>query len=508
MIALLILSGVLSLGAFIIISTKREFQKTEHLSLAILSTCVYIAGSIFEATANSHFSAYRAIIVEYVGLPFIAPHAFLAFADFYDRRINIHLRRSLFVFPWLCCILVATGNPYNLFYRSTSFVTGPPLPHLLVEPTPLYILSVSYTLVLLLLTQGMILMQIKERKGHRHQREVSLFIAIGLPILSNLLYLFGFTPYGWDVTPVVLAITSGLVVFAVQRLNLLQLLPFAKSTIVEKMTDAFIIVDSQCRFLEANRAAMEIYPSLKAVEVGDIFTELDDFSESNFVPFGSEEDYPPVRAANGRYYHVSQTNIAHNGKIVCTCIMLYDTTETQNLIHTLDKKAAHDALTQVYNRGTFFQIADMELATIIQQGGQAVIMMFDLDYFKNVNDSYGHQCGDEVLQVAAQRLTKRLRDTDVFGRYGGEEFCAFFTHISADNAVELAEKLRQCIEVEPFMCEGHRIPVTMSVGVAAYDSAIHDTLKDIISDADKALYVAKENGRNQVMLFNKSMYNE
>lgn len=501
MVALMILSGALSLGAFIIISTKREFQKTEHLSLALLSVCVYIAGSIFGATANSHFSAYRSIIVEYLGLPFIAPHAFLALADFYGKKVKGALRNGLFIFPWLCCILVATGNRHNLFYRSTRFVAGPPLPHLLVEPTPLYILSVSYTLVLLLLTQGMILMQMRERRGHGHQREVLLLIAIGLPILSNLLYLFGFTPNGLDVTPIVLAVTAGLVVYAVQRLNLLQLLPLAKSTIVEKMTDAFIIVDHQCRFLEANPAAREIYPALATLAVGDFFNELDDFIGAHFVPCGPDREYPSVQAANGRYYRVSQTNIAHNGKNVCTCIMLYDITETQSLIDALDRKASHDTLTQVYNRGAFFQMAGAEFAAIAQQNGQAAVVMFDLDHFKRVNDTYGHQCGDAVLQATTQRLMKRLRDTDVLSRYGGEEFCAFLTHISAENAVMLANELRQCIAAEPFECGGHRIPVTISIGVAAYDSTLHDTLEAMLGSADKALYAAKKNGRNRVVLF-------
>ncbi|MDL2254489.1 diguanylate cyclase [Ruminococcaceae bacterium OttesenSCG-928-I18] len=500
MIALIILSGVLSLGAFIIVSTKREFQKTEHLALAILCTCIYIAGGFFEATSNSHFSAYRAIIVEYLGVPFIAPHAFLAIADFYEKEINRHLRRLLFVFPWLCCILVAAGNPYNLFYASTSYVPDP-LPHLLVTPTPLYILSVSYTLVLLLLTQGMIFKQIQERKGHDHQREVLLIIAIGLPILSNLLYQLGFTPSNMDLTPIVLAVTSGLVTYAVQRLNLLQLLPLAKSTIVDKMTDAFIVIDNQCRFLEANRAAKDIFPSLERIEVGEKFVGLENLSEANFAPCGPDQEYPSVQTSNGRFYHVSQTNIAYNGKTVCSCIMLYDITETQSLIEILDKKATHDALTQIYNRDAFFRLANVSFVSVLKQAGQAAIVMFDLDHFKIVNDTYGHMCGDAVLQAVAQRLAKRLRDTDIFGRYGGEEFCTFLIHISADSAVVLANELRHCIEAEPFLYEGHSISLTISVGVAVYDKRMHTTLEDMIRSADEALYTAKNSGRNQVVLF-------
>lgn len=503
MIALLVISAVLSFGAFLFVSIKRDSQRTGHISLAILSMFIYIVGGIFEATADGYFSAYRSIILEYLGLPFIAPHAFLALSDVYGHKINTHIRRSLFVLPFFCTIVVATGNINNLFYGSTAFFPGPPLARLQVTPTPLYILSVSYTLALLLCTQGLILMQIKKEQGRGHLREILLLIAVALPIISNLLYLFAFTPHGLDITPIVLAISSGLVAYAAQRLNLLQLLPLTKSTIMEQMTDAFIIVDYHGRFLDANRAAKEIYPLLRTVKVGAPFNELEGFGTPHFIPRDTDTDFPPVQAANGRYYHVSQTGIMQNGRTACTCIMLFDITETKCLIDVLDKKAAYDALTQVYNRGAFFQMAGREFAAIAQQGGQSAVLMLDLDHFKKVNDTYGHQCGDVVLQTAAQRLHKRLRETDIFGRYGGEEFCAFLMHISAGSAVSLANELCSSIAAEPFVCGGHSIPVTISIGVGAYDAAIHDTLEAMIGSADAALYTAKNSGRNRVVLFQK-----
>lgn len=221
------------------------------------------------------------------------------------------------------------------------------------------------------------------------------------------------------------------------------------------------------------------------------------------MPCGADRDFEPIQAPNGRYYHVSQTNVRQRDKLLCTCIIMYDITQAKQKLDTLSREASYDALTQIYNRGTFFQMAKAKFEAIFMHGGQFAVLMFDLDHFKQVNDTYGHPCGDVVLHTLAQRLSARVRETDILGRYGGEEFCAFLTHITPEHAMQLAELLRQSVEEEPFLCGENRLPLTVSVGVSAFDPEAHKTLEDMIADADRALYAAKEGGRNRVVLFAK-----
>lgn len=492
------LSALLAYGVFGAIALWRDSRRSVHWSMMARGICVYILGCVMEITAVDAFSAYRSVILQYIGLPFIAPNALLAVADFYDRSPPRWLRYALFALPLFFSILVVAGNPGNLYYSSLSFSPAPPIAHLYITPGPLYYIFFGYTLVLLLCTLHIIIGQMRRRRGHGISREIALVVGLSLPLLANALYQGGLTPREWDITPIVLAITSLLLAYAVLQRNLLQVLPLTRATIVDNMTDAFIIVDMQCRFLEANRAAKEIYPGLETMAVGDALPKL---GEGHVLACEENRDFPVVQAPNGRFYRMSQTEVMQGNRAMCVCIMMFDITETQRVMDALQQKASYDPLTHIYNRATFFQMAQVEFGAIAEKGGQAAVMMFDLDHFKRVNDTYGHQCGDMVLEATAQRIQNRLRDGDLFGRYGGEEFCAFFAHIQPDSALLLGESLRESIAAESFRWQESEFALTVSIGIATYDEAQHACLEDMIAQADAALYAAKETGRNRVILY-------
>jgi len=126
-------------------------------------------------------------------------------------------------------------------------------------------------------------------------------------------------------------------------------------------------------------------------------------------------------------------------------------------------------------------------------------MMADIDHFKSVNDTYGHDAGDEVLQEIATRLRENVRPMDIVCRPGGEEFLVIMPETAGDRAAAAAERIRRAVAVEPFVVgrAGLRIPVTVSVGVSTI-SGEQDTIADLTKRADQALYQAKTTGRNRV----------
>jgi diguanylate cyclase (GGDEF)-like protein len=129
-----------------------------------------------------------------------------------------------------------------------------------------------------------------------------------------------------------------------------------------------------------------------------------------------------------------------------------------------------------------------------------VLVMFDIDHFKKVNDTYGHQAGDLVLSELATLLTAALRAEDVFARYGGEEFAVICRGTDVSQAQVVGERIRKAVEGHRFVYEGTQIPVTISVGIAALpDPAVKDAT-DLVSRADKALYQSKHGGRNRVTI--------
>ena len=165
----------------------------------------------------------------------------------------------------------------------------------------------------------------------------------------------------------------------------------------------------------------------------------------------------------------------------------------------LRREAAHDALTGLMNKGALIETLEREEARLERcpEENLAVVML-DLDFFKAVNDTYGHAAGDVVLKEAASRMAKSARGYDVVGRYGGEEFLIILPNCSLEDAAVQAERLRQLIGNVPIDIDDGPITVTASIGVAASDISGVETTYELINQADKALYAAKKNGRNRV----------
>ena len=157
--------------------------------------------------------------------------------------------------------------------------------------------------------------------------------------------------------------------------------------------------------------------------------------------------------------------------------------------------ATHDPLTQLHNRAWLMQEAAQAFSTARRYGTNLVFAMLDIDHFKRVNDTYGHQTGDQVLKAVARAVQGALRETDRFGRLGGEEFFCIFPHASQDAAWQCAERIRQAVAAAEAPAGNATVQVTISIGLA-HMADEHADWEDLLKRADEALYKAKEAGRN------------
>lgn len=172
--------------------------------------------------------------------------------------------------------------------------------------------------------------------------------------------------------------------------------------------------------------------------------------------------------------------------------------EFQSLHLELARQAARDSLTGMLNRRTFLSEFERELARVKRGGGMLSVAVFDLDHFKGLNDAHGHPAGDEVLREVAACMQATIRQPDILGRYGGEEFALLMPDTDAEMALRVCERIRIAVQTGGVEWNGRRLPVTISGGVAAF--ALHGTTSDaLIAAADAALYEAKRAGRNRVM---------
>ena len=158
-----------------------------------------------------------------------------------------------------------------------------------------------------------------------------------------------------------------------------------------------------------------------------------------------------------------------------------------------------DSLTKIYNRRHFLELARKEFERSSRMGLQLTMLILDVDHFKTINDTYGHQAGDEVLLAVCKVVDNSLRDYDIFGRYGGDEFTIIFPQTELIQSMKVAERLEKSVQELKMECvNNHKL--SLSGGLAA-KTANHKDLESLIKDADEALYRAKQTGRARIVAF-------
>lgn len=191
-----------------------------------------------------------------------------------------------------------------------------------------------------------------------------------------------------------------------------------------------------------------------------------------------------------------------DSKVSQVCLQIYDVTEiatrkialeAANL--SLQSLSRTDRLTGINNRGFWEESLEQEFLRCHRSNHPASLIMFDIDQFKNFNDSYGHSAGDEVLRAVSNQIKKSQRTTDIAGRYGGEEFALILPDTDAQQALVVAERLRQQISKLQVEWDDQQLAVTVSMGICEFTNTM-TSYETWIDCADTALYKAKAKGRN------------
>ena len=196
-------------------------------------------------------------------------------------------------------------------------------------------------------------------------------------------------------------------------------------------------------------------------------------------------------------------NVNHVG------IIIYDVTDMavgkqalENANDELERLSRTDRLTELFNRGYWEECLANEFDRYRRTKQNTTLIMFDLDHFKNINDTYGHQAGDEVLRQTSRTLRRTIRKTDIAGRYGGEEFAIILVDTDIENALVLAERLRTRVETLKVTYGKQKIDFTVSLGLSQLEEAVPD-YKTWLRQADQSLYFSKEHGRNQATVYSE-----
>ncbi|WP_433789342.1 diguanylate cyclase [Actinoplanes sp. CA-252034] len=360
---------------------------------------------------------------------------------------------------------------------------------------------------------GFVVIRTYSRETSRH-RGYLLMVLTSVPTL--LINLAGILTGGRiiDLTAVSFALTAPIVYWLVTRQSTPALAPVAHQEVIRNMNDAVIVLDPELRLVVANPAAGRflLRLGLATVERGrirlpELVTDLPADAEETFLlrdVRGSGVDFDvrvsPLHDRRGNRAgtmmiarDVTDQNRQREHVEAANDQLRAQLATIESLRATLADQAARDYLTGLYNRRHLMSA----LADARDTGAGFAIALIDIDFFKKINDGYGHNAGDDVLVHVARHLSGGLRPGDVAARYGGEEFALLLHGVTGEEAAARVDELRRTLSEDRVPAAGgSTLQVTFSAGVAVRDG--DRTAVDLIHEADMALYAAKSQGRNRV----------
>lgn len=502
-ITLISVSGVFNFFLGLYAYMKRtEFSGAKIFLIYAGSVSIYCFAYAFSLASDTLLQVKYWTIVQYIGMPFAAPLSLLIVRHYIGHRISRRTIVTTVAIPVITFFMVATNDWHHLQYK--TFVISPdrPLPYVEIEIGFWYIVHGIYTFSCLLASTVLLISNWRQTSKAYRLHLIVLICGQLVPMVTAFLYLIGVTPAGLDPVPLVICFTSALYIWAILTTRMLTVIPIAKETIFDNIGEGVIVLDLTNRIIDYNRVIREMLPAAQTNMIGKPLQQMAE--EFNGHPY-SEMRYDAETSEvvlnvheQERIYQVRMSDLKReSGEVVGRLLMLIDVTVLKRLQQELEQQAFYDGLTQILNRTQFILRSRELLAKASAQSQPFTIAMLDIDYFKRVNDSFGHEAGDHLL-IHTVNLCKQILAPDMlFARYGGEEFVIAMPGLTLSQGIEVTEKLRATIAETPFQIHKGTLAITASLGIAQ-TSSNEETLELLLNRADEALYRAKRNGRNQV----------
>lgn len=501
---------------FLLASTimRCRSEKKNIFVFCLFTILLYVAGAFFEVSAQNTGEVFMAIKVMYAGACFMSPLFLLFTLDYCEVRIGRGIGTLLIGVSLANMLLVWTTDRTHLVYESFEYSDASAIHGLVVHGQgPFYYLLSAVGAVCIAIS---IVLLVKRYRswGAKYRKSLILLTLVSVgPLAANFAYIFMtyFTPgdeRSLNLTSFVLVATTTAFYYGVLRYDLFDFTTRARSMTVDLSADAVIVLDAYMNFSAANDAAVELFPFLadisKGCQVGDREDWPEQLREIELRQGLRDIDFMIPSEDGDRYYQArlkpfarGDEDISSSEHALGVVLIIRDVTTRYRLMAELEEAAYTDGLTGLYNRRHFMELAAMTLARARRMGTPCSILIFDIDHFKDVNDTFGHLAGDEVLRSMGRRLRSTVRAYDLFARYGGEEFIALLDGAVLKDAERLAERIRRQIEASVVRYEHTDINITCSVGVAEVGPQDGD-IDDVLRRADEALYRAKDEGRNRV----------
>ncbi len=446
-----------------------------------------------------------------------------------DRWLNRYTAVLFFILPGISMVILFSEQWFHLYYTSVTPVSenGGPL---VTERGPWYVVVLFYSYLMSLAAIGLLLRRaIQHRNIYRRQMYV-LIAAVLVPIIVNGAYqlaptLLPESVLRIDLTPISFTISAVLIAIGVFGLRIFDLIPIARHTVLEHIPEMVFVVDAHDIVVDANTIATRMLGKSMDEIIGrdplEVFRDWPELLHRFLTANESREEIqipgdPPrtlevvvtalhnsANQLEGRVivaHDITEHTWLENDLTFANETLTRQLEEINKLRDELQEKAIRDPLTNVYNRRYLVEFLDQAVARAKRDSANLSVVIMDVDNFKQFNDTYGHKCGDMVLQKIAEFLNQHTRRGDVVCRYGGEEFIILMPGASLETAYERAETWRQDFSETAIEYEGMKLYATFSAGAASLPQH-GSTDEAILQAADRALYQSKDAGKNRVTMY-------
>jgi len=554
----LLLNTLIAISMAVLLGRKRAAPGSQAMMLLFVCLAVWTLGYAMITLATALPAKVAWLRFENIGIV-TTPLFWLIFAVLYTRNekwLPSPVMALVFLVPAITLTLLFSGRWFALYY-SAARLPASGLGPVQIERGGWYLVQLIQNYIVLLLGFAVLLWQMVRLRDLYWRQIVFVLAGMIVPLVLNLLYQRGASLLpGWDVpvdlAPMSFMIAAVLVSVGVIGLRLFDLMPMARTVILEHIPEMVLVLDHDNRILDANPATSSWLGSPAADIIGrdalevfetwpgltghflDVYESREEIRLPGDPPRTFELTISPMYAGpaslapaarvqacgardrgggspgkrqgalEGRVivaHDVTARKVSQDELTWANAALQARNTENELLQAQLREQAIRDPLTGVFNRRYLAEALESEGVRSERETLPIPVIILDVDHFKDFNDRFGHKCGDLVLQALSAMLREESRGSDIVCRYGGEEFVIALPNTPLEVGTERTEQWRAMFEALEVAYEDQHVHATYSAGVACLPQ--HGTTSDAIPRAaDKALYESKANGRNRVTVFN------
>jgi diguanylate cyclase (GGDEF)-like protein len=504
---LMIFSGcvTLFLGGWSVKYIKTYGSKS-FTALMLCISC-YTIGYGFELSSTTLDETLFWANFQYIGISLL-PAFYIIFALRYvgkNSMLTPEFYIAVYVIPVITFVMQLTSHSHNLYYIDPYIYVSEHASFLRYSKGPWYIVHMAY-INFTLAVGSLLFFNFMRKSAPLFRKQATIMLAGSLvPWFALLAHLSGATFRGIDFTPISITLTAPIWAIALFRYRLFDLSPVARGFVFESMRDGIIVLNMEHRVVDYNPMAGVIFSELDRNNIGlSVNAVFKDYPEICRLVKTDETGYGYINLTKNigdlsSHFKVHLSPLINLRRVQRGHLLIaYNISEQVRLMDEMHRIASTDDLTGIHNRRHFIALAKTEISRSARFGHSISMIIFDIDHFKDINDQYGHLEGDKALIHVVDIIKKEIRDIDILGRFGGEEFVIILPETGIESAHKLAFRLCRVLAESRLILQEKDVSVTASFGVSGRKVESPSDLEILLRDADEALYRAKNSGRNRV----------